>query len=125
MPQRCKRSLMAALSAVVVVGGGISQTAEAGYGQVVAQVNRTMVDRAHFGGCMAQLSVDLESVLPDCTGEWVSFSCTGDFGDEARNQWMFDQAQLALAAGKQVEVYFSSYEKHNGYCVAYRIDLIR
>lgn len=125
MPRRFRCGLSTAVIAGLLFGIGVPLPVVAGYGQVTAQVNRTMVHRTHFGGCMAQLSVDLSTVLPDCNGEWVSFSCTGDFGEQTANQGMFDQAQLALAAGKQVEVHFTSYEQHNGYCVAYRIDLIR
>jgi hypothetical protein len=38
---------------------------------------------------------------------------------------MVDVAELALATGKQVQVRFQDDKKHNTYCFANRIDVIR
>jgi hypothetical protein len=91
----------------------------------------TMVQRVmvvgdnRFGGCMALLAHDPAAQLPGCAGNWVSFSCTGDFAEPVRAYRMLDQAQLALAAGKRVLVQVTDSKKHNGYCYCSRIDVIR
>ncbi len=90
-----------------------------------AQVNRVMVHGDGFGGCMANLSVNPQSLLPGCGPGWVTFSCTGNFTDAVRAYRMLDQAQLALAANKNVSVVVDDSRKHNGYCFATRIDVIR
>jgi hypothetical protein len=98
----------------------------AAFGDVVANVDRVLVQGdATFGGCMAALSVNPQSVLPNCQASWVSFSCTGDFTDPIRAYRMVDIAELALATGKQVQVWFRDDMLHNGYCFAARIDVLR
>lgn len=95
-------------------------------GSVVANVNRVlMTGDATYGGCMAALSVNPQTVLPSCQTYWVTFSCSGDFTDPVRAYRMVDVAELALATGKQVEVSVRDDMKHNGYCFAYRIDVLR
>jgi hypothetical protein len=95
-------------------------------GYVIANVNRVlMTGDTTFGGCMAALSVSPQSVLAGCQPWWVTFSCTGDFTDQVRAYRMVDVAELALAAGKQVQVFFLDDLKHNGYCFASRIDVMR
>ena len=98
----------------------------ADFGQVVANVNRVLVTGdSTWGGCMALLSVNPQAVLPDCNSWWVTFSCSGDFTDAVRAYRMLDAAELALATGKSVQVFFQDDKKHNSYCFANRIDVIR
>jgi len=95
-------------------------------GSVVANVTRVLIaSDISFGGCMAQLSVSPQTVLPGCQSSWVTFSCSGDFTDEVRAYRMVDVAELALATGKRVSVFFRDDQKHNGYCFAYRIDVLQ
>ncbi|MCF7989323.1 MAG: hypothetical protein K9M02_02655 [Thiohalocapsa sp.] len=92
---------------------------------VQGQVVRVLVSAGEdFGGCMAQLSRDPGRYL-NCGANWVTFSCTGDFTDPVRGYRMLDQAQLALATGRAVGVEVTDSKKHNGYCFAQRIDVIR
>lgn len=94
--------------------------------QIVATVTRTLVQPdGTFGGCMAALSVSPSSVLPSCLPNWVTFSCTGDFGDVVLAYRELDQAQLALAGDHQVVVQVDDSRKHNGYCYASRIDVLK
>lgn len=90
----------------------------------VAKVQRVLLTSTEdWGGCMALLSVSPDAVLPECGPNWLSFSCTGEFADPTRANQMVDQAQLALTNNTYVQVYFTDQKKHNGYCVATRIDL--
>jgi hypothetical protein len=75
---------------------------------------------------MAKLSVNPATKLPTCNGWFVTFSCTGDFATNTVQAYrLLDQAQLALAANKTVNVFFQDDKKHNGYCFANRIDVIK
>jgi hypothetical protein len=108
--------------ALLLYAGG----ALAASGSVVAYVNRVlMTGDATYGGCMAALSVDPQTVLPGCNTWWVTFSCSGHFNDPVRAYRMVDVAELALATGKTVQVWFQDDKTHNTYCFANRIDVLR
>ncbi len=93
--------------------------------RISAFVERTMVDGDEkVGGCMAYLSENPAGVLPACKNSWVTFSCTGTYTDPIRAYRMLDQAQLALATGKRVDVTIHDSKTHNGYCFASRINLL-
>ncbi len=82
-------------AALVLLSAIASPLALAGSASVVANVTRVLVIASDtFGGCMAQLSVDPQSVLPLCAKNWVTFSCTGTFTEPVRAYRMLDQAQL-------------------------------
>ena len=100
--------------------------APAATGYVTAGVTRVLIsDDDRWGGCMAELSVDPQTVLSSCGSAWVTFSCSGHFTNSVRAYRMVDAAELALATGKNVTVYFQDDKMHNGYCFANRIDAIR
>jgi hypothetical protein len=82
---------------------------------------------ATFGGCMALLDkpINTASNVPNCPANWVSFSCTGTFTSKDMAFHLLDQAQLALALNKQVMVIVDDTKKHNDYCFALRIDVIK
>jgi hypothetical protein len=107
----------------------VSGTSMAASGTIAtASVTRVLVDggptATNFGGCMAALSISPSDILPGCGRTWVTFSCTGTFATNVMQAYhLLDQAQLALAANKQVSVYFRDDQKHNGYCFANRIDV--
>jgi len=93
--------------------------------RITAKVRRVLVHGDDtFGGCMANLSVNVKDSLPSCGNSWVTFSCSGDFTDPVRAYRMLDQAQLALSTGKKVYVQVRDNQKHNGYCFAKRIDVL-
>ena len=118
----CSKSFAAAaLMSAILSTPVIADTAG-----IQGTVKRTLVQPdGAFGGCMALLSVDPASALPSCSPHWVTFSCTGDFADVLAAYRSFDQAQLALAGNHQVYVQIDDGRKHNGYCYAYRIDVLK
>jgi hypothetical protein len=75
-----------------------------------------------YGGCMARLSKPIASTGLDCPDSWVSFSCTGEFSSKTEAQRLLSGAQLAYVSGNDVLVAVTDSFKHNGYCVAYRLD---
>lgn len=115
----------AGLALVLIAAACLPAAARADKIYLEGQVERVLVaGDARFGGCMARLSSDPGRYL-NCGANWVSFSCTGDFTDAVRGYRMLDQAQLALATGRAVGVEVTDSKKHNGYCFAQRIDVIR
>jgi hypothetical protein len=90
----------------------------------------------NFGGCMANLTLPTTrpaTVWPaacvpaetNAKDPWVTFSCTGTLATNTLQSYrLLDQAQLALAANKKVDIWFTD-DKENGYCFAYRIDVIK
>lgn len=118
-----QRKLLITAAILLILSGG---SVWAGTAFITAKVTRTLVQPdGTYGGCMAALSVDPVSVLPSCSTNWVTFSCTGDFGDVLGAWRQFDQAQLALAGDHSVFVIVDDTRKHNGYCYALRIDVLK
>ena len=112
--------------AVVLASAIQSTPAVAASASVTAQITRVLLtSNDNYGGCMAKLSADPAIELPACKPSWLSFSCTGDFTDAVRAYRMLDQAQLAIATGNQVEIWYTDSSLHNGYCVATRIDMFQ
>ncbi len=115
------------LLSTLILSAALASTASfGGTATLYAKVNRVMMHNdGTFGGCMAQLSENPQSALGACAPSWVSFSCTGDFTDQVSAYRSFDQAQLALAANKYIMVVVDDGRRHNGYCFASRIDVLR
>ncbi|WP_200238525.1 hypothetical protein [Lamprobacter modestohalophilus] len=114
------------LSSLILSTALIASTTLAGTAVINGKVTRTLIHNdGGFGGCMAQLSVDPQAALPACGGRWVTFSCTGDFTDQVSAYRSMDQAQLALATDKNVMVIIDDTRRHNGFCFATRIDVMR
>ncbi len=79
-----------------------------------------------YGGCMAGLSVPVNTAAPapDCPYNWVSFSCDGTYASKEVAQLMLDQAQLALATKSPIFIAVDDSKKHNGYCTVIRMDIM-
>ena len=95
-----------------------------------ARINRVMINTestdVNYGGCMIAIDKKPTDTLPTCPGWWLTFSCTGDFGtSQVQAYRMLDQAQLALATGRRVDIRFRDDMTHNGYCYAYELTLKR
>ncbi len=73
---------------------------------------------------MAYLDELLANYSLDCPGNWVTFSCSGDFSNKDAAYKMFDVAQLAYALDREVVVSVDDLKKHNSYCFAKRIYLL-
>jgi len=115
-----------AIILLALISGFIS-TGYAYKAMVVGKIESTLSNNgdAH-GGCMIFLDEVLADYALDCPGSGVSFSCTGDFSPKDAAYSMFDSAKLGFALEKDVVVFVDDSKKHNnGYCFAYRIDLLR
>ena len=85
-------------------------------------ITRLLVDAEKFGHCMA-LFRGLNTA-GGCKNSWLSFDCAGQFVSKEAARRHYEVAQMAIALGKQVSVFYEPTERHNGYCVVKRIDLL-
>lgn len=114
-----------ALIILFVLVSGFAFTSHAAKAVIQGKIERTLTsDGATYGGCMIFLDQVLANYALNCTGRWVTFSCTGDFAPKDAAYRMFDSAQLALALDKEVLVIVDDLKKHNGFCYAERIDIL-
>ena len=104
---------------------GYTLNSQAATSGLTTTVTRVLTDTLYYGGCMAALATSPSTKLPGCSAGWVSFSCTGTFADKALAFANFENAKMALAMNKQVYVLFDDSKKHNGYCFARRVDVIK
>ena len=77
-----------------------------------------------YGECMVYIDKILADQLPTCPSRWVALSCDGTFNNRDVAARMYDAALMAMAIEKKVNVLVDDSKKHNGYCVATRIDLL-
>ena len=91
-----------------------------------AAVVRTLASEdGSYGGCMAQLSDSIaEATGLDCSGRWVSFSCSGEHASKAEAMRLYDAAQLAFVSGRRAVLRVDDARKHDSYCFASRIDVL-
>ena len=88
-------------------------------------VNRTLLQEGAWGLCMANIVPGPETVLPSCAEGWVTFSCSGDFNSKSAGNLKFQSAQLAFITGKELDIAVEDTKRHNGYCFAVRVDVLK
>lgn len=86
-------------------------------------LDKTLSHTSFFGNCM----IKSPSFNPsnNCPANWVSLDCSGDFHSKPNARRMWDSAQMAFALGASVEVWVNDAKKHNGYCVADQINVVK
>lgn len=97
--------------------------AHAATAKLSTTVEQFLITENSFGNCMVRLGSNPRSQLPNCGNSWVSFSCDGTYTSKAVAYRMLETTQMAFALEKEVSVYVDDSRKHNGYCLAYRVDL--
>ena len=111
------------LTALSVAYAPSSHTATA---KVKGLVTKTLIaDEGRWGGCMVRVDTVLADLGLDCPSQWVSFSCSGIFTEKDVAYRMFDQAQMAFAMERKVEIYVDDTKKHNDYCYGNRINVLK
>jgi len=96
-------------------------TASAEHFWVTGKIKRTLVDK-YYGGGMIKLD---RSIGHGCKTTWVSLDLVGKYWSKESGQYKFSSALSAFAMDKRVSVYVYNNQKHNGYCVARRIDILK
>lgn len=89
----------------------------------VAVERFAITDDGRLGGCAVRLATNTSTHAPGCANSgWVSFSCDGEFNDPEKAAQMFEAVQMAGVLKKNVRVYIENNQRHNGLCVAKRVD---
>ena len=121
-----KCALVALLVALPMSAPGVAATAF-----IDANVIRTLTTsqthadgRVMFGGCMVELDVSPSTKLDCPDGNWVTLSCSGRYAARSDAMRMLDSAQLAFVSGRRVRVYLDDERTDDGWCFAYRVDVI-
>ena len=111
------------LLGLVIIGSLLVGEAMAGSAFLTGQVIRTVrSDDSVFGGCMAQLNVQIATTGLDCPRDYVTFSCSGDFVPKSNAATLFESAQLSLLTGRKVTMQVTDDLKHNSFCFVSRVD---
>ena len=99
---------------------------QAATARMTSNVMRTLAaEDASYGGCMAQLQDSvMEATGLDCSGNWVTFSCSGEHTSKATARRLYDSAQLAFVTGRQAMLTLDDERKHDSYCFVSRIDVL-
>ena len=85
-------------------------------------ITRLLTDGEAFGHCMAMFGK--LRTASGCKNNWLSFDCAGQFVSKEAARRHYEVAQMAIALEKEVVVFYEPTERHNGYCVVKRIDLL-
>ena len=112
------KKLLMTLSLLAIANVGFAAVEK-----VNTNIVQVMSDGTRFGGCMANLADSPSDTGLDCTTNWVSFSCSGDFNPKDVANRNFDMAQIALMTGARVALRVDDTLKHNGRCFVRQIQL--
>ena len=98
----------------------------------VAYVNDAKIDQIllssssgtdNYGGCMVKLKSAGDNfqtpraLLPSCpTNNFLTFSCSGVYATKADARLLLQNAQMAFALDKKIQIKVDDSKKHNGYC---------
>jgi hypothetical protein len=96
-------------------------TASAARFWLQGKITRTLAD-AVYGGCMVHLDVHLPAPCP--ASGWVSLDCDGVYYGAIDGNNKFASVLTALSLDLPIGIYVNDEIKHNGYCVARRVDII-
>jgi hypothetical protein len=87
-------------------------------------IQATLIEDGKYGGCMIKLNKSIIDAGISCpAANWLSLDCDGAYTSVAGAQRMYDTAQMAFVLEKKVFIRVDDSKKHNGYCVAIRMDM--
>ena len=109
------------INVFICVGLLAAVQAEAAEFWRTGNITRVLTDR-FYGGCMINLSVFIENGCP--IAGWVSLDCEDKYSPPGTGNRMYAMALTAFSLNKRVSVLVNNTEKHNGYCVARRVDML-
>lgn len=84
---------------------------------------RLLTDPKNYGYCMIYSTGLVFS--HNCANRWISLDCKGSYHSKEASRLMWDAANLAYATESNVYVVVNDARKHNGYCVADRLDVVK
>ncbi|WP_300319019.1 hypothetical protein [Idiomarina sp.] len=86
-------------------------------------ITAVLISKDNFGGCMAQVDIDISKTAPECGSSYVTFDCNGDFQDPSIGNRFLEMAQVAYVTNKKMRFSIDTNLQHNGVCTAVRADL--
>lgn len=86
------------------------------------EISRILVHTEDFGKCMVAFS-NLEAQA-GCKPTFLSLDCAGTYSSKEDSRRFLELAQMAFALEKPITVFYEPTERHNGYCVVKRADLV-
>lgn len=100
---------------------GLSNSALSAEFWRTGNVLRILSDNKNFGKCMILMSTKVSNGCPN--NGWVSLDCIDEYSTgNSKNKLAI--VLTALATNKRVSVKVDNTKKHNGYCVANRVDIL-
>ena len=119
-----KKILLGAAAALVM---GVSGAANA---EIVmlpwTKVVDSTIHSENFGGCMIRVAMNVQDTAPQCRGaaaSFLTFSCSGDLQDSESANKLFEAAQIAQLANRQIRFWVDTNRQHNSYCMVVRADM--
>ena len=122
MNMKIRKGLSIFLGLTVLCIGSLANAETASF---IARVDQILITETNFGGCMAAPATNPQNVLAACKAGWLTMSCDGSHFSKSHAKALLEQAQIALALDKRVRLHIDDSRRNNGYCLLYRMDLIR
>lgn len=93
-----------------------------------AKITETTVHATEFGQCLARINLNVSGPTGgECrgftSGSFVTFSCSGVHLDKEIASRLFETAQIAQFADRNVRLTLDTTKTHNNYCLVTRIDV--
>jgi len=113
-----KRLSIVGMSIVML---GLTQTASAGEFFRAGKITRVITASNNFGNCMVLLDSSISNGCP--SSGWVSLDCKGVYFPTVIGKRKYAAALTAFTLKSKVLLKVDNTKKHDGYCVASRIDI--
>jgi len=88
---------------------------------VTGKIQKILVDH-YYGGAMILLDRSIEH---GCPSAWISLDLIAKYWSKESGKNKYSAALTAFAMDKSISVFVYSHQKHNSYCVARRIDILK
>ena len=86
------------------------------------KVKTVLATDENYGNCMVELTG--YSAPSGCKATWISLDCTNDFIKRSTSSNFLDAVNMAAALNNTVKVWVNNQQRHNGWCVANRVDQV-
>jgi hypothetical protein len=102
---------------------GLSSSATSAEFWKTGTVLRVMSNSTTYGGCMVELNLNT-NIRNGCpNNKWVSLDCTNTYFTATDSKNKYALALTALVANKKLSIKIDNTKKHDGACVATRVDI--
>jgi hypothetical protein len=85
------------------------------------KVQEILISDQYFGNCMVRIAD--YNPPSSCLATWITLDCQGTYNSKENSRRMLESIQMAFALDSDVRINITDQQKHNGWCVAKRVDL--